>query len=98
MTRLDIFLKNSGLFKQRSGAKRACVEGRVRIGGQTAKASHSLAIGDVLCIDAVDFYLEAEILDLPSRPLSKSRRHECYRLLTREQRDVGDVFGFDDEI
>ncbi|SVE16432.1 uncharacterized protein METZ01_LOCUS469286, partial [marine metagenome] len=45
VTRLDIFLKNSGLFKQRSGAKQACVEGRVRVGGQTAKASHSLAIG-----------------------------------------------------
>ena len=98
MTRLDVFLKNSGLFKQRSGAKRACDEGRISVGGQTAKASHSLSIGDVLRIDAVDFYLEAEILDLPSRPLSRSRRRECYRLLAREQRVVGDVFGFDDEI
>ena len=98
MTRLAVFLKNSGLFKQRSGAKRACDEGRIRVGGQTAKASHSLSIGDVLCIDAADFFLEAEILILPLRPLSKSRRQECYRLLARKQREVEDAFGFDDEI
>lgn len=98
MSRLDLYLKNSGLFKQRSGAKRACDEGRIRVGGQTAKASHSLSIGDVLSIDAVDFYLEAEVLDLPSRALPRGRRQECYRLLRREQRELPEVFGFDDEI
>ena len=98
MSRLDIYLKNSGLFKQRSSAKRACDEGRIRVGGETAKASHSLSIGDVVSIDAVEFFLEAEILLLPSRPLPRGRRQECYRLLRREQRDLPDVFGFDDEI
>ena len=36
--RLDIFLKNTGLIKQRSDAKRACDAERVQIGDQPAKA------------------------------------------------------------
>ncbi|MYF92790.1 MAG: RNA-binding S4 domain-containing protein, partial [Gemmatimonadetes bacterium] len=36
--RLDIFLKNTGLIKQRSEAKRACDAGQVQIGGRQVKA------------------------------------------------------------
>ena len=99
MSRLDVYLKNSGLFKQRSRAKQACDDGRVLVGGRPARASHTLAVGDVLSIDSDDQFLEAEVLLLPSRPMARDRRLECYRLLRRERRDPRSrAFGFDDEI
>ena len=37
MARLDLFLRNTGLIKQRSQAKRACDDDRVRVDGKPAK-------------------------------------------------------------
>lgn len=98
MSRLDLFLKNAGLYKRRSEARSACDTGCVRVGGQPAKAARSLRVGELLTLDTERLYLEVEILEIPTRPVPRSRRHECYRVRRREVRVQEDVLSFDDEL
>ena len=86
MARLDLYLKNTGLFKSRSQAKQACDGGCVFVGGGAAKASAELAVGDVFRIDEIDRLLKAEVLELPERPVPRNRRAECYRVVHEERR------------
>ena len=57
MTRLDMFLKHTGLIKQRSQAKRACDDGRVVLvgpsGEKTAKASQAVHVGERVLMQEV---------------------------------------------
>lgn len=87
MARLDLFLKHTGLVKQRGEAKRACDEGRVWVNGQPAKASHSVKVGEVISLEMADRYLEAEILAIPERPPARRERDQYCRLLRQERRD-----------
>jgi ribosomal 50S subunit-recycling heat shock protein len=87
MMRLDIYLKNTGLIKQRSEAKKACQAGRVRIGAQSARASQAVRPGQVICIETETRYLEVEVLDLPQRPPSRQERGRFYRVLRQAGRD-----------
>ena len=87
MARLDDYLRNTGLIKQRSEAKRACDEGRVLVDGQQAKASRPVRPGEVICLDLPDRYVEAEVLDVPERPSARADRARYCRILRRETRD-----------
>ena len=97
LSRLDAYLKNAGLFKQRSEAKRACDSGFVAIAGTAVKPSHALKVGDVLTLDLPDLYLEAEVLQLPARSVARSRRGDIIRVLRSERRRRQDVLSFDDD-
>ena len=70
MTRLDMFLKHTGLIKQRSQAKRACDDGRVVLigpsGEKTAKASQAVHVGERVRIETMTRRIEVEVLALPS--------------------------------
>lgn len=92
--RLDIFLKNTGLIKQRSEAKRACDAGRVQIGGRPAKASHSVAVGDQLHITTPTRLLDIEVLGIPTHPLARRDRRRFYRILHEEYRDPYEDLSF----
>ena len=92
--RLDIFLKNTGLIKQRSEAKRACDAGRVQIGGQPAKASHLVIIGEQITVETDVRLLDFEVLSVPARPPAKRDRHRCYRIIRDEHRDPYDDLSF----
>ena len=98
MTRLDQYLKYTGLFKQRSGAKRACQEGRVRVDGTLAKAARDVRIGEVLTIETPTHYLEAQVLGIPLRPVPKGRRAEFCRIIEEraQERDEEEFLSFDD--
>ena len=97
MTRLDQYLKYTGLFKQRSEAKRACLESRIRIGGISAKASREVHIGELLTIDTPTRHIEAEVLEIPRRSVAKGKRAEFYRIIVeREQNEVEELLSFDD--
>ena len=48
--RVDIWLDVACLFKTRSEAQRACLGGKVDVGGQRAKPNRELKIGDALTI------------------------------------------------
>ncbi len=91
MTRLDIFLKNTGLIKQRSEAKRACDDGRVVLigseGEKTAKASQAVHVGERVRIETTTRRIEVEVLDLPERTPAKRDRQRFYRILSEERID-----------
>jgi len=65
--RLDLFLKMARLIKRRSLAKTICDGGCVTLNGRIAKAASVVRIGDALCIDIRDRYLELRVLRLPTR-------------------------------
>ena len=91
MMRLDMFLKHTGLIKQRSQAKRACDDGRVVLigpsGEKTAKASQAVHVGERVRIETMTRRIEIEVLALPERTPARSERQRFYRLLSEEQID-----------
>lgn len=99
MTRLDQYLKNTGLVKQRSEAKRACQDGEIRIDGAPAKAGREVRVGEVLTIDTATRHVEAQILEIPRHPVAKSRRGEFCRIIderVREQEKTEEYLSFDE--
>ena len=97
MPRLDAWLKNAGLFARRSDAKRACAEGRVTIAGAAAKPARQPKVGDVLTLDLEDVQVQAEILQIPSRPVPKKQRLNYIRVLHSERRRRDEILSFDDD-
>ena len=87
MARLDLFLKNTGLIKQRAEAKRACDEGRVRVDGHPAKAGRTVSSGEIVSCELAERYIEVEVLTVPERQPSRKERARCYRLVRQERRD-----------
>ena len=98
MARLDRYLKNSGLFHQRSAARRACDAGQVWVGGQLAKASREVRVGEVLRLCTPDSELEAEIVAIPAHPVAKKERPRYCRIIRIESRAPDrQAFGFDED-
>ncbi len=96
MVRIDAFLKNVGLYKSRSQAKICCDQGRAWIGGHSVRPSQEVRIGDQLRIETDSQILEFEVLDTPSRPVARSRRAECYRVLRRDA-VAEEILSFNDD-
>ena len=94
MARLDLFLKNTGLVKQRGEAKRACDEGRVCVDGKRAKPAQKISVGEIITIVAGAHCLEAEVLDIPLRSASREQRGCYYRIRSQEQRDLDEDLSF----
>lgn len=65
--RLDIWLWAARFFKTRSLAKHAVETGKVEIGGQRAKASRSVRVGDVLVIARGEESYEIEVRGLSAQ-------------------------------
>ena len=84
MTRLDLFLRNTGLIKQRSQAKKACDEGRVRLDGSVAKASQSVYPGVRLCLELDHRVVELEVVAVPVRPAARADRQKYYSVISDE--------------
>ena len=85
--RLDVFLKRTGLIKQRSLAKEICDRGSVRVDGRKAKAGKEIDRGRIIALDLRDEFLEFEVLSLPARNYKRKAGEECYRVIDRETRD-----------
>ena len=62
--RLDIWLWAARFYKTRSLAKQAIVTGKVDVGGQRAKSSRAVRVGDVLAITRGDDTYEIEVRGL----------------------------------
>lgn len=62
--RLDLWLWAARFFRTRSLAKQAIETGKVEVGGQRAKASRSVRIGDALRVMRGDELFEIEVLGL----------------------------------
>jgi ribosomal 50S subunit-recycling heat shock protein len=95
--RLDLFLKVTRLLKQRTVAKQACDAGAVRLNGELAKPGSLVHPGDRLRLDMPAFVLEADVLDVPSKPNVPRKDIERYvRILEHVPRDPHTyVFGDD---
>ncbi len=96
MSRLDAFLKNTGLFKARTQARRACDEGRILLNGVAARGSHPVHVGARLSVETEDHRIEAEVLEVPERPVARNQRD---RYLAQRGREAlaRAVLSFDDE-
>ena len=94
MARLDLFLKNAGLIKQRSEAKRACEASRVQVDGAPAKPGREIRVGEIVSLELETCYAEVEVLKIPQRPLSKKQRQHYYCILRREDRDPSEDLSF----
>jgi ribosomal 50S subunit-recycling heat shock protein len=86
--RLDVFLKRTGLIKQRSLAKDICDNGLVRMDGRAAKAGKEVGPGRLLRIDLATERLEIEVLDLPARNYKKEKGRAFYRIIEHEFKDT----------
>lgn len=76
--RLDQWLWAARFFKTRSLAKQAIETGKVEVGGQRAKASRSVRVGDALRIARGDETFEVEVLGLSDRRGSASVAQALY--------------------
>ena len=85
--RLDVFLKRTGLIKQRSLAREICDEGHVRVDGRRAKAGKEIDCGRIITLDLRDQFLEIEVLSLPGRNYKREAGRVCYKTIEHEYRD-----------
>ncbi len=83
--RLDKFLKNVGIVKRRTLAKRLSDEGNVQVDGRTAKPSTDVSPGDRIRLQIGMQIAEYEVLEVSERPVPGSERGSYARLLRSER-------------
>jgi len=83
--RLDKYLKNVGIVKRRTLAKRLSDEGNVQVGGSTAKPSTVVRPGDRIRVQIGMQIVEYEVLELSERAVPKSERDRYARLVHSER-------------
>ena len=86
--RLDVFLKRTGLLKQRTLAKDACDGGRIRVGGRPAKAGKEIAPGDTIALETAWGFLEIEVTGLPDRNYKRHDGQAFYRVREERHKEV----------
>ena len=78
--RFDVVLAELRLFKSRSQASGAIHDGSVQLNGAAVKASHAVHPGDRITLILPHGSRTLEVLELPSRSMSK----EAAKALVRE--------------
>ncbi len=88
--RLDLFLKQTGLVKRRPIAKAMCDSNKILRNDKFARAGDEIRRGDILKINYGFKTTELEILEVPPKVISKTARHEFYRVLeeTRDETEI----------
>ena len=86
--RLDLFLKQTGLVKQRSLAKTICDRGLVTVDGRVAKAAKELALGMTVALELKLEYIEFEVLGLPKRNYRRKEGEVFYRIISHERKEA----------
>ena len=83
--RLDKFLQSSRIIKRRPIANEICVRGKVMVNNRLAKASKTVAIGDMITIDFGDRQNRGiksyKVLEIPTGNVPKSQISGLYQLL-----------------
>ncbi len=83
--RLDKYLRNVGIVKRRTLAKRLSDEGNVDVNGRTAKPSTDVTAGDRIEVQIGMQVAEYEVLATAERPVPKDERDDYARLLNSER-------------
>jgi len=86
--RLDVFLKRTGLLKQRTLAREACEGGQVRVGGRVAKAGKEIAPGETIALETAYEFLEIEVVGLPGRNYRRREGEAFYRIREGRHKEV----------
>ncbi|OHD14915.1 MAG: hypothetical protein A2086_02415 [Spirochaetes bacterium GWD1_27_9] len=86
--RLDKFLKNSLIFKTRSGGEKSIEEGNVLINDKIAKPSASVKVGDILTVISPLKKSKYKILLLLEKNVSKKEAKEMIEIVSEEQLDL----------
>ena len=77
--RIDLWLKQVCLYKQRSEATDDCNGGKVKLNGNRAKAATTVKENDVIEISKAGRERKYVILTLPAKQLAKDAAKEAYR-------------------
>ncbi len=83
--RLDSYLRNVGIVKRRTLAKRLSDEGNVQVDGNTAKPSTDVSPGNCIRVQIGMQIAEYEVLAVADRPVPKAERDEYARLIHSER-------------
>lgn len=75
--RIDVWLKLSCIFKQRSLATEACDGGHVRLNGARAKPASPVKVGDTVEVVG-EHYRRLIVLGLPERTIPKAEARTMY--------------------
>lgn len=94
--RLDKYLKVSRLIKRRTLAKEVCDQGRIQINGRQAKASTSVAAGDLLTIKFGQKIVEARV-EMLQESAKKDLAAQMYTIVSETRREVVEPEFIDDE-
>ena len=86
--RLDVFLKRTGLLKQRTLAREVCEGGQVRVDGRVAKASKEIAPGHTIALEMAYVFLEIEVVGLPHRNYKRREGEAFYRIMEERHKEV----------
>ncbi|HEX2253683.1 MAG TPA: S4 domain-containing protein [Thermoanaerobaculia bacterium] len=80
--RLDKWLQVARMFKTRTQATQACVGGRVRVDGQSAKPHRRVEIGDRIEVEKGDWTRILVVRELRDKPVAKAAAAELYEDLS----------------
>lgn len=83
--RVDKWLWAVRVFKTRAAANEACRKGRVRIGGDPAKPSSKVCVGDVIVVSRSGFKTTLEVKKLIPKRVGAAVAAECFDDLTPEE-------------
>jgi ribosome-associated heat shock protein Hsp15 len=76
--RLDIWLWAARFFKTRTLAKKAIENGKIRLSGESVRASTSVRVGDHLSIERGEEKFEIAVLGIAARRGSATVARQCY--------------------
>jgi ribosomal 50S subunit-recycling heat shock protein len=79
--RLDQYLKQARIIRQRSVAKWACDAGKVSVSGRSAKAGTVVRVGDEISVSLRDRFLVVRVVEIPSGNVSKERAAALYEVI-----------------
>lgn len=86
--RLDKFLVVARLVKQRTRAKELCDAGHVKIGAKSAKAAHTVTVGEILELTLPARRLVITVEAVPTaKSVPKAQASALYKVLEDERTD-----------
>ena len=83
--RVDKWLWSVRIFKSRTLATDACKSGKVKISGESVKASYSLQRGEEVEVRKNSFNFRYKVVDLIEKRVSAPLAQACYEDLTPEE-------------
>jgi len=84
--RLDLFLKKSLLFKQRSLAQKACEKKLIRVNYQTAKSGKKISQNDLIEIELPLHYRMIKVLEIPKGNVPKKKAATLYEIIKDDRK------------